>query len=1079
MRAKLPLAVLFMTACSSHSSLNPGSTSFITDVANNYGGVEDGAQAGASATPTTGPTKGTSTAPNGRTGTVQEADIYRIDGNRLFYFDTYRGFMVYDLANVKNPKLVSRLPVYGYPVEMYVDGNTVYALLRDSLYMTQEAGQARFVRHDTSQLVSIDVTDAAHPKVLKTIDIVGELKEGVSRKIDDTIYVVSSIPQGYYGYGYYDWGWYGNIDTTKEQAWVYSFNVADAKNPALVDKLQVFEGGDQSTSTDGSYSGRYFQNVAISATSNTLHVVENWNTYGWVANAPNTCGSYTSQDQAVVSVIDISDPTGKISLHTKFSTYGHLSDQFKQTYAYDPATQHGYYYGIFDRQEWSDSNCQGTSLVQNSFETWDVTDGANPKRTGSVQFGPGETLGGSTFDLDHKVAYAVTSKRVDPFFAISFADPAAPKVLSSIDGLAGSMSVFRFVDADKKFILGIGSDPSTECNGTQNNWWGTGVSVSLFDVHDPSAVRLVQRACVDIKDAQWVSSDVNFDLDQGHKMIGDANINGVNVVTVPVGYYSRTNEESWWWYDYKSAVGIMSWDLAAYDPAKQPDQQSVITTHGSVEHDRGSVRRTILFSHDDGTGPRRMLLNLSDTSLSVFDIQNLDAPVQQTQVEIAPDVDAIYRFGGYVVEHVRDEGYSWGYDTASRFRVKPVGGSIDDTAPIATFTVGQVQQVVQWKNTLAVFRHKTDPNQATWSYSTESSELVLFDMTDPTHPQLRSITDLGMPLYPVYSYWCGDFFGPWFGWWWGGYYGYTNSSAWVSTDGGIAFVGSQWVASNNGTWSSQLVYIALGDLSAPVVATHDLTHGARDAYSLVGDASDPSAFYLSYRDQVGKPPSDWKDLSHYRYYAQRWTDDGTGHDVKAGDATNVPGQLVRAWRSGDRTLYATQDNHYTWNDKDNYWLSAPRLLLLSKEDSTTASLLDVRTFDKRNLQSLVAAGDRLYLTTSNGWYYDSTAQTPDEQLDHLVVLDTSAGMLNARFDATLGLSGTQAMGVRNDRLFLNVSGGGVLTLDVSDPTLPVGRSFLRTLGWGQTLDISSDTLYVAAGNFGVFQRDLTTATLAP
>ena len=38
-------------------------------------------------------------APSGRTGTVQEADIYRIDNDRLFYFKTYRGLIIYDLTD--------------------------------------------------------------------------------------------------------------------------------------------------------------------------------------------------------------------------------------------------------------------------------------------------------------------------------------------------------------------------------------------------------------------------------------------------------------------------------------------------------------------------------------------------------------------------------------------------------------------------------------------------------------------------------------------------------------------------------------------------------------------------------------------------------------------------------------------------------------------------------------------------------------------------------------------------------------------------------------------------------------------
>ena len=71
--------------------------------------------------------------PQGRTGEVQEADIYRVDQNRLFYLNTYRGFMIFDLADSKNPVLLSRLPIYGYPIEMFVQGNTVYALIRDVL----------------------------------------------------------------------------------------------------------------------------------------------------------------------------------------------------------------------------------------------------------------------------------------------------------------------------------------------------------------------------------------------------------------------------------------------------------------------------------------------------------------------------------------------------------------------------------------------------------------------------------------------------------------------------------------------------------------------------------------------------------------------------------------------------------------------------------------------------------------------------------------------------------------------------------------------------------------------------------
>jgi len=58
---------------------------------------------------------------------------------------------------------------------------------------------------------------------------------------------------------------------------------------------------------------------------------------------------------------------------------------FPMTYLYDPATQKGHYFGIFERQEWSSSGCSGSSFVQNNFESWDVTDGNAPVRVASSQ----------------------------------------------------------------------------------------------------------------------------------------------------------------------------------------------------------------------------------------------------------------------------------------------------------------------------------------------------------------------------------------------------------------------------------------------------------------------------------------------------------------------------------------------------------------------------------------------------------------------------------------------------------------------------------------------------------------------
>jgi hypothetical protein len=1091
--------VLALAACTRNPTLENGATDFVTEEPYYGGGQRGGETNGATPSAAPGGASDKNSAPSGRTGTVEEADIYRVDQNRLFYFNTYRGFIIYDLNDPKHPQMISRLPVYGYPVEMYVDGSTVYALIRDALYLTQDGNGQKFERHDTSQLVTIDVSDLAHPVVLKTIDIIGQLREGVSRKIDNTIYVVSYIPQGYYGWWYWDWGWYGPIDTQQEQAWVYSFNIADAKNPALVDKLQIFQGG--STSSSGNTGGvsKYFTGIALSATANTLHVVENWQTYGYVSGSPYSCGASFSQQQAVVSIIDISDPAGSIRLHTKFDTYGNLNDQFKQTYVYDAASQHGYYYGIFERQEWASSNCSGSQFTQNQFEAWDITNGDAPVRVGALKFGEAnEPVRGSTFDPDRKVAFAITARQIDPFYAIDFTNPAAPKIASEVDGLAGDISVFRFIGDQNKFVMGIGRDATDTCTGFAmgTNTWHSGIAVSIFDVQDITKTRLVQRACVDIPDAQWVSSDINWDLDQAHKMIGMGSVNGQNVVTVPVSYYKRTDESYWWWYRYSSAVGMMTWDLTKYDPTKDELHQSVLSNHGSVEHGHGNVRRTIVFNHSgDNQG---MLLNLSDTYLSLYNIQNVDAPVAQAEVEIAPDVEELYRFGNFVVEHVREEGYTYGLDTASIFRVKPTGGDINATTPVAAFTVGQVERVMKWKDALVIFRRKIDPSASAINpyNGNVTSQAIVYDLSNPSAPTLRSVTDLGQSIYPYYNYWCGDFFwGYWGGWWWGGY----GSNNWVAFDGGLAFSVTQYnydSATNTQSTTNKLLYLNLADLSAPQLKEHVIDGGNRDVVALTADATDAGGFFLAYRDRIGvtSTPQPYLELAQYKYYAQRWSP--SGDDIHADAATNTPGLLVRTWKSGDKTLLLSQDNVYTWaqdpnNAGNGYFNADPRLHLLERRNDSTALWRAAHVFDDRYLGSLVGDGDRVYLTTSKAYRYtfatpgtggssgSSSNTSTEDNADHLTVIDTSALTLDPSFDANVGLQSISAMAAGGSKLYLSVPSAGVLVVDTTDAANPTGKSFLRTLGWGTHLEMSGDTIFVAAGNFGVFQRSLGSATLSP
>jgi hypothetical protein len=1031
------------------------------------GGVDNAGGPGTAPGSVTGqPAPTTPGAPMGRVADVQEADIYKLSGTRLFYFNTYRGFIVYDIADAAKPVQLSRLPVYGYPVEMFVEGNVVYALLRDALYLSETNGKLQFQRHNVSQLVTIDVSDVAHPRVLKTLDIIGELHEGVSRKIDSTIYVVSEQFQGYY------WGWQTPEDQPEEQAWVYSYDVSDPTNPKQVGQLPVFQGGGGvTTDAKGNVtSQRYFSGVSISATSNALMVVENWYVNDYAGTDANRC--YANGQRSVVSVIDVSDPTGVIRRHTRFETGGSLGDQFKMTYKFDEASQKGFFFGIFYDWSW---DCTGGSKQMNRLESWDITDGANPQRLASLEFGnANESVRGSAYDLSRNVVYAITARQIDPLYAIDIANPAAPRIRSQIDGLSGSISVFRSV-AGGQFLLGVGQDTSTTCTGQQNGeaWLNTKMAISIIDVRDLSNIRLAQRGCVAIQNSGgWSWSSVTWNMDQAHKMLGMFQDGDLNIVTVPVSYYTQDSAEVGWWYHWKTAVGIMTWDLSRYDATKPPEQQSVIQSYGTFVHPEGEVMRSILFKHP--VSGERTMINVSDTHLSVANIADLAQPQLKSIVEVAPSVDEIYGFGNYVVERV-SQGQYWSTTGAAEFRVKQAGGPVDDKPIVATFKVGQATSAYRYQNSLVVLR--TIINQdGTTGTTTSSNEAVVYDMSDPSHPRLASRLEVPFQGYRYYGYICGDFWG---GYWFGG------GQQTLVTGAGLAQVSYAYRNEGNKYYAvPTLSFLDLRDVNAPRVGQLELPYDQQNYWgwnALVADPGSATGFYLARRDYLGEVKKGDASFSQFKYFAQRFEVDANGAPVSK-QAINLPGPLAQTWIDGGGVRrFLTSDYSYrtiTFPDHTE-WHADTRLGLLRQTGLGIATLLDTRTFADANVGSFVLDGDHLYIAAQNQYYWwnyaaERAANPPtwESTSDRLIALDVGGDDFTALYDQPTRTYGVQLMGMHQGKLFVSLPNDGLLAANVSDPAHPQALSFLRTLGWASHLEFNGNDAYVAAGAFGVFDLNL-------
>jgi hypothetical protein len=576
----------------------------------------------------------------------------------------------------------------------------------------------------------------------------------------------------------------------------------------------------------------------------------------------------------------------------------------------------------------------------------------------------------------------------------------------------------------------------------------------------------------------------------------------LNVITVPVSYYTRTDsKDGWWWDRYQTAVGIMSWDLTRYDASKPATAQTVIQNHGTFIHPDGEVRRSVLFRHPSSN--QRLMANLSDTHISLANIQDLGSPKLESIVEVAPYLNELFRFGDYIVEEVQprtDNNWSW-ERSAVDFRIKKAGGDLDGATVLAHFQVGQVRSVVKHGDQLVVFRYvpskcdlqACDPSTVT----PPKAEAVVYDLADPSHPRLAGRTDVPEQGFPYYYFYCGGYFD---GFWWGGGYPYdSGAGSWADTAAGLVVANQFWDQQGmNAQW--KLLFLDLRNPSAPRVRTRDLDLG-KDTYltALTVDTIDGRGFYLGQRtliEQVTRQNGTifyrWKD------YATRW--DLSGDAWTAGERLNIPGRLIRTWRSADnQRLFLTSDYVSEWHEDpmamQSYWSSWSRLSLLreiSLGGQGAAELLDSRTFNDLSLASLVADGERLFVNgqRSYGWFWGrpvygdvavggggvaapggSTMPAPDLS-DRLMAFDLSGKKLNLVYDNSTKMFNVQLMGVHQGRLFVNLAGDGILIVDVNDATKPFGVQFTRTLGYATHIEFAGDDVYVGSGFFGTTHIDL-------
>ncbi len=440
----------FALAVSACTSTNPndritGQTEFVSapmagsSSGGSRNGVGDGTAGGTAGTPATNP----ATTPVTRT--VEETDLYRLEGTRLYYLNGYRGLMVFDVSDVDHPKLLGRSAIFGQPIEMLVRNGIAVIVVAD-WYGQLDDGTP----FHGSIVRGLDATDPTNIQVLGEAKLGGWVQD--TRVVGDVLYAVSED----YGWAY---GW--GVDTVS----------AGGTGSGTVSSNQTTE---TVIVSSVSFSGNVIAavgKVAFEGYSGIFNVTPN---SILLAHDPGT-----QQAQTELLYLDISDPAGAIvkrgaiTVDGRAQGWGADNGRWNLDFA-DGKTAHVI-------------GCGGTGYGCGSGYILNTVDFSNPNAPALASSLPIASTGWSVaarFDTNRLYLspdnYS-SGGNGTPLEVYDTTDAKAPKLAGSTT-IPGT--VWNILPAPQQRIFALGNDWSNQSSGDS-------VSLKYLDVSNPNAPALL------------------------------------------------------------------------------------------------------------------------------------------------------------------------------------------------------------------------------------------------------------------------------------------------------------------------------------------------------------------------------------------------------------------------------------------------------------------------------------------------------------------------------------------------------------------------------------------------------------
>ena len=943
---------------------------------------------------------------------VQETDLYAVEGDRLYYLNSYRGLMVFDITNPDAPALLGRSPIFGDPQEMTVQNGICVVVVGD--WYGQNTDGSPF---HGSIVRGLDATDPTN------ITVVGEAKLG--GYVQDTRVVGNVLYAVIEDYGW-EYGWY--------DAWGGYYGGGGVASPGI-----AIGGG---TSSGYGYGGNATPAVVVASVSFANGVVtpvglQTFPGTGGVFNvtpnaimlATDVTGDGTSSNpdpvgQTSLQYVDISDPGGAIKLRGSIVVNGAVTGwgpdngRWNLDFA-DGVTAHAL--GCGDSYCGDPSDSYILSTVDFSNPDAPVLESNFP--IANLGWSAAALFSGTSLYLSPSDASFGTGATT-PFSIYDLSSPTQP-VLAGQTELTGSVWLY-LPDGTRLFSVG-------STNGESSNQ----VEVQYLDVSNAASPQVIGTTTFGNGWA-WTPAATTF------KAVTIDDTQGLAVVPF-----------SGW--DYDASTYTNGVQLIQYSPTG--------ITNSATAFSKGWVQRGIFVNG--------RLFSISDEALAVVNYANPAAPQVTSQLTLARNVVNAQPQGATIAELSSDW---FGNDvTTSEMRVLPIANAAetsDNGTAVSTNIAGVGAQVFQ-NGTLAYIvtdvQHPAPCNEWTSSPGAPSTGCTGWgeqvQVVDTSNGGAKLRGQIMLPDTP----------NGWDGWGWGGfwYYDWFGGSEIVQV-GSDALAFRRWYPQyaptgpdGYPTYIDSLDALFVVDLSnpdAPAIASTTVTD---DATAWWGDLQAVgNTLYATHYEWLTRPDPNAPSgtLWYVKYYLDQIDLSDRAHP-KTGQKINVPGQLVGASSSDPNTLYTID---YRWDANNN-----PRNDLDVVKISGGLAYLQSHTPLDGWVGNVIVQNDIAYTsvqeydwmnTAVNGVY-----NPPYVEL-HQVDLTNPQAPLD-RVSTSQANGWGWLLAVQGDRAVVT-SGWGPMGFDIyklSATSAPVFDQSVRTLGWGGANSIlrQDNTLYITSGYWGV------------